>query len=240
MSGRITLSPRLAMAAGLVPRGTVRLADIGTDHAYLPVWLLQHQDEEFYLDRVIAADLRSGPLDRARQTVREAGLLDEVEFRLCDGLEGLRPGEADVIVIAGMGGETIAHILAHAPWRDWTGITLILQPMSSMPDLRLWLQEHGFAIQREELCREGDSLYTAFLVRAGAMGPLTLGELWAGENRPGPLRGSWLDLWLARVERALGGMALAREGGDPSRRRELEQVRQELAEMKKEWETWQQ
>ena len=239
MSGRAALSPRLAMAAGLVPgdRKNIRLADIGTDHAYLPVWLLQNRGAD--LAHVIAADLRPGPLDRARQTVRAAGLEGAVDFRLCDGLEGLRPGEADVIVIAGMGGETIAHILAHAPWYDWAGITLILQPMSSMPDLRGWLGAHGFAIEREELCREGDTLYTAFQVRAGAMPSLSPGELWAGRNAPGPLRGPWLDLWLARVGRALAGMSQARGEETASRREELERVRADLLEMKKEWETWQ-
>ena len=239
MSGRAALSPRLAMAAGLVPgdRKNIRLADIGTDHAYLPVWLLQNRGAD--LAHVIAADLRPGPLDRARQTVRAAGLEGAVDFRLCDGLEGLRPGEADVIVIAGMGGETIAHILAHAPWYDWAGITLILQPMSSMPDLRGWLQGHGFAIEREELCREGELLYTAFLVRAGEMPPLPPEALWAGENRPHPLRGAWLDLWLARVGRALDGMSQARGEETASRREELERVRDGLLEMKKEWETWQ-
>ena len=239
MSGRVNLSPRLAMAAGLVPRdrNDIRLADIGTDHAYLPVRLLQDRGAD--LAHVIAADLRPGPLDRARQTVRAAGLEGAVDFRLCDGLEGLRPGEADVIVIAGMGGETIAHILAHAPWYDWAGITLILQPMSSMPDLRGWLGAHGFAIEREELCREGDTLYTAFLVRVGAMPPLSPGELWAGRNAPGPLRGPWLDLWLARVGRALAGMSQARGEETASRREELERVRADLLEMKKEWETWQ-
>ena len=239
MSGRVNLSPRLAMAAGLVPgdRNDIRLADIGTDHAYLPVRLLQDRGAD--LAHVIAADLRPGPLDRARQTVRAAGLEGAVDFRLCDGLEGLRPGEADVIVIAGMGGETIAHILAYAPWYDWAGITLILQPMSSMPDLRGWLGAHGFAIEREELCREGDTIYTAFLVRAGAMPPLSPGELWAGRNAPGPLRGPWLDLWLARVGRALAGMSQARGEETASRREELERVRADLLEMKKEWETWQ-
>ena len=105
--------------------------------------------------------------------------------------------------------------------------------------LRGWLGTHGFAIEREELCREGDTLYTAFLVRAGAMPPLSPGELWAGRNAPDPLRGPWLDLWLARVGRALAGMSQARGEETASRREELERVRADLLEMKKEWETWQ-
>ena len=71
------------------------------------------------------------------------------------------------------------------------------------------------------------------------MPPLSPGELWAGRNAPGPLRGPWLDLWLARVDRALAGMSRARGEGTASRRGELERVRADLLEMKKEWETWQ-
>lgn len=234
MSRRFELTPRLRMVAELVPPGS-RLADIGTDHAYLPVALLR----EGRIPSAIAADLRPGPLARARETVARAELEDRVAFRLCDGLTGVSPEEVDAVAIAGMGGETIAAILAAAPWTREREVPLILQPMSSMPDLRGWLGAHGFAIEREELCREGDTLYTAFLVRAGAMPPLSPGELWAGRNAPDPLRGPWLDLWLARVGRALAGMSQARGEETASRREELERVRADLLEMKKEWETWQ-
>ena len=110
--------------------------------------------------------------------------------------------------------------------------------MSSFPDLRGWLQSNGFTIAEERLAREGDTLYTALLVRAGEMGPLSPAELWAGRNNRDPLRGAWLDMWIARVRRALEGMARAR--GELPRRRELEEVLEGLIEMKKEWEQWQQ
>ena len=234
MRGRLELSPRLEMTASLVPSGA-RLADVGTDHAYLPAALLL----EGRIPSAIASDLRRGPLERARETAAAFDLKEKISFRLCDGLSGVGPEEVDAIVIAGMGGETIAAILAAAPWTRERAVSLILQPMSSMPDLRGWLGAHGFAIEREELCREGDTLYTAFLVRVGAMPPLSLGELWAGRNAPDPLRGPWLDLWLARVGRALAGMSQARGEETASRREELERVRADLLEMKKEWETWQ-
>ena len=110
------------------------LADIGTDHAYLPAYLLQNGK----IARAIAAVLRAGPLARAKVTARDAGCADRMNFRLCDGLRGLRREEADTVVIAGMGGETITHILAQAPWTDWTGMQLLLQPMSTQPGLRRW------------------------------------------------------------------------------------------------------
>lgn len=228
------LSPRLRMVGELVPAGA-RLADVGTDHAYLPAALVL----EGKLPWAIAADLRRGPLDRARATVREYGLTGKVAFRLCDGLSGIRPDEVDAVAVAGMGGETIAAILAAAPWVREQGIPLILQPMSSFPDLREWLRKNGFAIQEERLAREGDTIYTAMLVRAGEMGPLSPAELWAGKNVNIPLRGDWLDRWLARVRRAIDGMSQARGEGTPARKRELEAVAAGLVDMKKEWEQWQ-
>ena len=94
------LTPRLRAIAEQVPQGA-RLADIGTDHGYLPVWLLLSGQ----IDRAIAADLREGPLKRAKETAARFGMGDRVDFRLCDGLSGIRPEEVDAAAIAGMGGE---------------------------------------------------------------------------------------------------------------------------------------
>ena len=231
---RIELSPRLRMVGELVPPG-VRLADVGTDHAYLPAALIL----EGKIPWAIAADLRRGPLDRARATVRECGLTGKVAFRLCDGLSGIQPGEVDAVAIAGMGGETIAAILSAAPWAREGGIPLVLQPMSSLPELRGWLQKNGFAIQEERLAREGEALYTALLVRAGEMAQLSPAELWAGKNVNAPLRGAWLERWIVRTGRALEGMARARGAEVAARRQALEEVHSGLMSMKKEWEQWQ-
>lgn len=234
MSRHIELTPRLRMVADLVPAG-VRLADVGTDHAYLPAALVL----EGKIPAAIAADLRQGPLNRARETVRNCGLVGKITFRLCDGLSGISPNEIDGAVIAGMGGETIAGILAAVSWtREWD-IPLVLQPMSSMPDLRAWLGENGYRIVTERLAREGELLYTALLVRAGEMPPLSPAELWAGKNRPDPLRGAWLDQWLAKTQRALEGVRRSSQESAAARCAQLEQVRDGLLEMKKEWETWQ-
>jgi tRNA (adenine22-N1)-methyltransferase len=221
------------MVAELIPAGA-RLADVGTDHAYLPAALLQ----EGKIPSAVAADLRQGPLNRARQTAELYGLGGQIAFRLCDGLSGIRPDEVDAVSIAGMGGETIAAILAAAPWTRERGITLVLQPMSSMPDLRRWLQENGYQIVTERLAREGDALYTALSVQGGEMAPLPPAQLWVGQNTPEPLRGEWLAVWLDKVERALDGLSKAKQD-QTARRAELEQVRDGLLEMKKEWESWQ-
>ena len=232
---RIDLTPRLRMVGKLIPAG-VRLTDVGTDHAYLPAALIG----EGKIPSAIAADLRQGPLARAKETVRQAGLTGKVAFRLCNGLSGIRPDETDAVAIAGMGGETIAAILSAALWTRERGTPLILQPMSSMPELRGWLQANGFCIEEERLAKEGDTLYTALLVRAGEMPPLSPAELWAGKNNSDPLRGEWLDMWIARTGRALEGMARSRGEEVLPRRRALEEVREGLAKMKEEWEVCQQ
>ena len=234
MNEQIALSPRLRMAASLVPPGA-RLADIGTDHGYLPAALIL----EGAIPSAIAADLRPGPLARARETAVRYGLEDRLSLRLCDGLSGIGPEEADAVVIAGMGGETIAAILEAAPWVRERNIPVIVQPMSSMPDLRAWLGRSGYCIETEKLCREGETLYTALSVRAGEMERMSPAQLWAGENRPDPLRGLWLDYWLNRTRRALDGLSQARTGSAEGRWMEMQQVYRGLQEMKKEWEVWQ-
>ena len=234
MKQHIELSPRLRLAADLVPQGA-RLADVGTDHAYLPACLLL----EGKIPWAIASDLRKGPLDRARETARQYGCGDKMAFRLCNGLAGSRPGEADAIVIAGMGGETIAQILEAAPWVLEEKIPLILQPMSSLPELREWLCGNGYAIAKERLAREGETLYIVMQVTAGEMGPQTPGQLWAGRQSRDPLRGAYLDQQARKLRRALDGMARGRGEEIQKRRQELEEVYQELCAMKEEWQQWQ-
>lgn len=234
MSRTLELSTRLRMVADLLPEGGC-LADIGTDHAYLPSVMLM----EGKIARAIAADLRHGPLDRARETVRSFGLQDRVNFCLCNGLAGIAPNAPDSIAIAGMGGETISGILQAAPWVRERDIPVVVQPMSSMPDLRQWLQDNGYCICREELCREGETIYTAMLIRRGEMPAMTPAECWAGRNENHPLRGAWLEQWLARVDRALDGLEKSRSEESSLRAGALRQVRSGLMEMKEEWDAWQ-
>ena len=234
---QLELTPRLQAVAGLVPQGAA-LADIGTDHAYLPVWLLL----QGRVSRAVAADLRPGPLDRARLTAREYDCREGICFRLCDGLSGIRPDEADTIVIAGMGGETIAHILAAAPWTRDAGYTFILQPMSAQEDLRRWLWQQGYGIQNEAVICEVDKFYNVLLVRFGEASTMTPAEEWAGKQYPGmeqPLRGEYLTRLLEKTDRAIVGISRGKSAQNDARLDELRQVRLGLAEMKKEWDAWQ-
>lgn len=232
------LSPRLQSVADLVPQGA-RFADVGTDHAYLPVWLILNGT----VKQAIVSDLREGPLENARQTAQRYGVSDKVSFRLCDGLTGLKPEEADTIAIAGMGGETIAEILSAAAWTAQGKHRLILQPMTAHPELRARLVGHGFQIERELLTFEEKTLYSTFLVGVGSTAKFTLTETWAGRQERGmdaPLRSQYLDKLLWRTERALAGIRRSAKQSDALRREELEEVAAGLRKMKEEWDTWQQ
>ncbi len=153
------LSPRLEAVASLVRRGR-RVADIGTDHAYLPVCLVQSGVTDF----AIAADLRKGPLENAKKAVEEAGLEDKITLRLSDGLTQINPDEADEIVIAGMGGILIAQIIENAPWLQKGDKHLILQPMSHPEVLRKFLVTNGYNILCETVCEDAGKLYCVMSV----------------------------------------------------------------------------
>ena len=221
------LTARLQALANLVRPGG-RLADVGSDHAYLPVWLIL----QGRIPRAIAADLRAGPLSRARETARRYQVEDRMEFRLCDGLSGIGEDEVDTVTIAGMGGETIAAILQAAPWARQK--QLILQPMTSFPDLRAWLQNNGYSIVQERIAQEGNRLYSVWNVRDGAEKPMTPAELWVGrQQREDPLRGAYLDMMTAKVRRALSGQ-LASQHRDEAQVQLLEDVLEGIARMRKE------
>lgn len=234
---QLELTPRLKAIADLVP-SNAKLADIGTDHAYLPVWLIL----QGRLRSAIAADIRSGPLDRARMTAAEYGCTEKVQFVLCDGLSAVRPEDSDTVVIAGMGGETIAAILQEASWIKNGSYKLLLQPMSAQEQLRRWLWQNGFHIEEERLVSEGDKLYNVLSVRPGNTQPMTLGEEWVGRQSATldqPLRGQYLDRVLAKLERAISGVKQGTGEGNAEKCLELERIHRAVADMKREWDTWQ-
>ena len=167
------MPPRLARIAALVPRGS-RVADVGTDHGLLPIWLLQNG----FAASAVATDIRPGPLSRAESHRRELGIGD-MRCVLCDGLEALSPHEADAVIIAGMGGENIAEILRKAPWTA-SETLLLLQPMSRAETLRAFLKESGFRIEGEYLVRDKGKIYPVIAARGGVEDTLTPGELYTG------------------------------------------------------------
>lgn len=150
---------RLLVAAELL--GHVNsVADIGTDHAFLPIHLIKAG----IANRVIACDIAEGPLSVAKSNITKYGAGDKIELRLANGLLGLKPNEVDAITILGMGGETIADILTDSPWVKNPNITLILQPMSCDDRLRDYLYKEGFEIVTEVGVESQNRFYTVMKV----------------------------------------------------------------------------
>lgn len=152
------LSPRLEGIASMIPECDT-LADIGCDHGYITVHALQSGTAK----KAVACDIKEGPLERAKKNIEKAHLEEKAVTRLCPGLEGLKPGEADVIVIAGMGQRTIADILTQGEETAKAAKYLILQPQSEIPEMRGFLRENGYNIICNKMMREGDKFYFAML-----------------------------------------------------------------------------
>ena len=148
------LSKRLQAVARLVTPGS-RLADVGTDHGYVPIWLF----EQGQILSAIAMDLRNGPLERAREHIQMHGLDAHIETRLSDGLDKLLPGEADSIVIAGMGGMLVVKILSQGQKVLSSVKELILQPQSDLDAVREYLHRTGFVIVKEDMIFEDGKYY---------------------------------------------------------------------------------
>jgi tRNA (adenine22-N1)-methyltransferase len=150
----LTLSKRLQMIAGLVPNGSI-VADIGTDHGYLPIYLVKSGIAQ----KVYAMDVRKAPLTKAAQNVKAYGVQENIELRLSDGLDKLEKNEADTITIAGMGGKLMQSILTSGLDRLTNTTRLILSPQSEIRDFRVFLKENGFLILREHMLNEDGQFY---------------------------------------------------------------------------------
>ena len=153
------LDSRLNTIAGFVRQG-VRVADIGCDHALLLCALAKQKR----IIGGIACERNEGPLEAAHRNAIRFGVSELIRFRLGDGLHAINPDEADDIVIAGMGGETIAKILTDCPWPILPNLRFILQPMTRSYTLRKVLFENGFSILSEKTCSSDNRVYTVMLV----------------------------------------------------------------------------
>ncbi|OPY58354.1 MAG: tRNA (adenine(22)-N(1))-methyltransferase [Pelotomaculum sp. PtaU1.Bin035] len=201
------LAKRLASLATFVPPGSIA-ADIGTDHAYLPIFLV----EKGICPVVIATDIKDGPFRSASCKVKEHNLEGKVILRQGDGLKALEPLEADVLVLAGMGGNTIREILSASPHiLCWTK-RLVIQPMADAAGLRFWLAANGWKIADELLIEEDGRIYLIITAEQGLeetadpihleLGPRLL-------EKKDPLMKAYLEKIVMKYERVLSGLSAA-------------------------------
>ena len=156
------LSKRLQTIADMIPQNCC-LADIGTDHAYIPIWLAANHR----ISHAIAMDVNRGPLERANDHIQSYGLESKIDTRLSDGLMQLKQGEADVVLIAGMGGGLMSRIIDDGQEVLQSVHTLILQPQSEICEFRHFLHQHDYIIADECMLIDEHKYYTVLKVEHG-------------------------------------------------------------------------
>lgn len=202
------LTPRLAAVARLVPDCEC-FFDVGTDHAYLPVYLCLNN----VCKTAVASDIKKGPLLRAEKTVGAFGLNDRISLRLGGGLDTATPYEADCVAVAGMGGLVIAKILSESEGKMGENCPFILQPMTAVPELREYLSLNGWKIESECLAKEDEKIYNILLVRKENVEiepqKLSEAELYIGkyliDNKPEHF-GEYLEKKIKKLENMLEGL----------------------------------
>ena len=214
----ITLKGRLSCCAHFVREGS-RLADIGTDHGYLPIALC----ESGRIPSAVACDINPLPLNAARENIARRALNERIVTREGDGLAPVCADEADDIVIAGMGGELIAAILSRCPWVKDAGKHLILQPMTRHEALIRWLYDNGFAVMRQEAVYDDGKYYTVILAAFdGAVRPCDRYTAMVGALKPDSEAAT---AFLQKCLRRLNKQSI----GDPTLHSVIQQIEELLA-----------
>lgn len=217
----VVLSRRLQSIACMVTAGN-RVADIGTDHAYLPIWLCQNKR----IPSAIAADLRPGPLAAAKENIRRAGLEEQISLRLSNGLAAFRKGEADTLILAGMGGKLICRILESDADMLSSFREILLQPQSEVREVRLFLMRHQCRIREEDCTEDEGKFYPVIAAEpAGHFGPAVYSEteLVCGPcllQKQDPVLHTWLLTRLSVVGRLIKELQTC--SGERARNRERE------------------
>ena len=159
---KIKLTKRLSTIADFIKEGA-SVADIGTDHGFLPVFLVQAKS----YGQIIASDISAASLAAARRSAAEYDVSDAITFIVAPGLDGIVSADVDTIVIAGLGGETIIGILENSPWTKKQGVTMILQPQSKVDLLCRFLYDNGYEIKQTKNVFDKRKYYTVILVTGG-------------------------------------------------------------------------
>ena len=190
---------------------TACIADVGCDHGYLSIYLL----EKGFAKSVIAMDLREKPLEKAKENAIIFHVEDKISFLLCDGVEKLEKGSVDCVVCAGMGGDTIAGIMARCSWAKSQEIDWILQAQTSGNDLRRWLGENEFTIVEEKLVEENGFLYGALKARYGGGKKPSPAQEYVSDAllaSDSPLLGTYLEKLARSMKHTVMGISQSQEG----------------------------
>ena len=221
------LTPRLHMIADLT-LSCDTMADIGTDHAYLPVYLCMNG----ICKRAVASDIRKGPLERAKTTISKYSMEGSVAVRLGSGAETLTPGEADCIIIAGMGGLMIAEILKASPSIFSSATQILIQPMTAADDLRKFLLENGYEITGEYLAKENKKLYNIISVRTSNKSQrYTPLEIYLGKKLMETTPDHFDEYFQNRrqkLKRTISGLKLASDSSLKQKLADLQEILQEM------------
>lgn len=213
----IKLSQRLQAIADMVPQGS-SVADIGTDHGFLPCYLAQNGQAV----QVIACDINAQPLALAQKNVADYNVTDIVSTRLGNGLSVIEPGEVDVVTIAGMGGALMLEILDAAPGVVDRLQRIILQPNVGMEAVRIWAEKNLWHIVQEELIRENDRFSVIIAMEPGrSLKSMTPVELFLGPEllaKQHPLLGLYISEEWDKTQKVLA--QLAQSGSEESRHKE--------------------
>ena len=214
----------------------IGVADVGTDHGFLPVSLAL----QGYCGNLFATDIHAAPLEAAKRAAEEAGVKDRIRFCLTDGLDGIDPRMLDTIVIAGLGGDVICSILDRAEWTMDPAYRMILQPMTKAEVLRFWLCNNGYEIPAEHLVQENGRIFRILSVRfSGDNTPMTDAELYLGKTslaKQEACYGQLLEQEIERMRKKTEGLLVSGSSREAdffcSILQEMLQIRKNRAAMK--------
>ncbi len=218
--GPVNVSRRMQAVAELVPKGSVA-ADVGTDHGYIPIYLLQQQ----IADSVLALDVRKDPLQRAKRHIEAYGLTEKIQTRLSDGLKEVKPGEVDTVILSGMGGPLIIRILEESRAVVDSLSHLILQPQSEIDLVRRYLAETDLRIETEDIVEEDGKYYPMMRAVPGTPEPCDEVEYTYGKKlleERNPVLKAYLQKERDKREKLMRRLAANENDSARARKEELE------------------
>lgn len=216
----------------MVRRGNT-VADIGTDHAYLPAYLVLNGISP----KALACDVRKGPLDNAKKTVEQYGIGDKITLRLSDGFDEIKPSEAQDFVMCGMGGTLMEELVSRTEWLKDTAIRIIVQPQSHAEDIRRYFTQNGFEILFEDACIDSGKIYCAMAAEyTGKITERKISYIYTGElpkcNKPEAKL--YLENILSRLKTKLQAECIH---GNPENAEQLNKLTSEMEEIINEMQT---